>query len=199
MSDVGVIYEANVATASVEGIASLEFDALLDENHDWSNDITANPVERGAPVTDHIIENPDKFRLTAMVGESSLLGAADGAESLTQKAFDTLRELCKKRETVTVYTKYMTYEDMGISSVGVPRSNANGDSLTFAIEFVKIRIVSTQSVKVPAGISKKLNKKAGDAVQKKTEPQKTTGAKQPIATTPEEKSGSVLSSLFGVK
>lgn len=197
MSDVGVIYEANVATASIEGIASLEFDALLDENHEWSNDITANPVERGSPVADHIIENPDKFRLTAMVGESSLLGSADGAESLTQKAFDTLRELCKKGETVTVYTKYMTYEDMGISSVGVPRSNANGDSLTFSIEFAKIRIVSTQSVKVPAGISKKLDKKAGESTQKKTEPQKATGAKQPVATT--EQSGSVLSSIFGVK
>ena len=197
MSDAGIIYDARRPQTSLEGIASLEFDVVMEENAEWSNEITSNPVENGAPVTDHIIPQQDKFRLTAMISDASLLGESGEGQTLTQKAHDTLRELHDKRETVTLYTKYRIYESMGISFIGMPRSSANGNSLIFTMEFSEVRIVNTQTTKVPAGISKKLDKKSTDAVKKKTEPQKASGAKQPVPVAPSEKSASVLSGLFG--
>lgn len=197
MSDAGIIYTPERPTASIEGIATLEFDVLVDENHEWSNEITENPVENGAPVTDHIIRQGDKLRMNIMVSDSSLYREAlEETDQPTQKAFDVLRQLMDARETVTVYTKYHVYDNMGIAYIGIPRSIANGNSLTIPIEFKQIRLVNTQTVKVPAGISKKLDKKSTPAVQKKTEPQKNTGAKQPVAPK-DEKQKSVLSTLLG--
>ena len=197
MSDAGIIYTPEKPRASIEGVATLEFDVLIDENHEWSNDITENPVENGAPVADHIIRQSDKLRLNIMVSDSSLYKEVlEGDEQPTQKAFDVLRQLMDARDVVTVYTKFHVYDNMGITYIGVPRSIANGNSLTIPIEFKQIRLVNTQTVKVPAGISKKLDKKSTPAVQKKAEPQKNTGAKQPVAPT-SEKQKSVLSGLLG--
>lgn len=197
MSNAGIIYDARKPSTSLEGIESLEFDVVLDETPEWSNEITTNPVENGAPISDHIIPQSDKFRFTAMISEASLLGASSDDQSLTQKAHDTLRQLHEKRETVTLYTKYRIYENMGISYIGMPRSSANGNAIILTMEFIQVRIVSTQTTKVPPGISKKIDKKSTDSVKKKTEPQKSAGAKQPIPVKPEEKSGSVLSGIFG--
>lgn len=197
MSDAGIIYDALRPQTSVEGVSSLEFDVVMDENAEWSNEITSNPVENGAPVSDHIIPQSDKFRLTAMISDSSLLGETSDGQTLTQKAHDILRELCKKGELVTLYTKYRIYENMGIAFVGMPRSSGGGNALIVTMEFSEVRIVSTQTTKVPPGISKKLDKKSTDSVKKKTEPQKASGAKQPVPVKAEEKSGSVLSGIFG--
>lgn len=197
MSDSGIIFDPQLPTASIEGVATLEFDVLVEEKHEWSNEITSNPVENGAPVADHIIPNADKLSLVIMVGDTSLYAAvAEGEERRAQKAFDVLRQLFDERKPVTVYTKYRVYDNMGISYIGIPRNNANGDSLTVPIEFQQIRLVSTQTTNVPPGISKKLDKKSTDGVKKKTEPQKNTGAKQPVAPKT-EKQQSVLSGILG--
>jgi len=195
MTTMGILFNPGTPNIILDGLATVEFDALLDENHDWSSEVTTNPVENGSPISDHIQLNPDKFKIEATISDSSIiLGAtpADGAQSNTQNAFDLLRSLHEDRKTIIVYSKYRTYTDMAISSIGIPRSAASGDALTFSIEFVNVRIVNTQSTKVPAGISKKLDKKSTDAMNKKTDPKKNTGAQQPV--TP-EKSTSVLSSI----
>lgn len=193
MTAMGVIFDPMSANISVSGIASVDFDALIEEGHEWSNDISTSPVENGSQIADHIIPSPDKFKCTAMISDSSIFGFNDGdTESLTQKTFNLLRQLHEDRQPVVVYTKYFTYVDMAISSIGIPRSGANGDSLQFSMEFTNIRIVNTQTAKVPDGISKKLDKKSTDAMNKKTDPKKNGGGKQP-----EEERGSVLSGIFG--
>jgi len=211
MINLGILYDDKRPTVRFQGIASLEFDVLIEEAHEWSADITTNPVEVGSPVADHILLNPDRFRVTAMVSDSSLTGSfydnvtrrivnqsqESQTETTTQLTFNLLRNMFEDRQTLIVYTKYRTYTDMAISSIGIPRSSANGDSIQFSVEFTNIRIVSTQTVKVPPGISKKVDKKSTDAVKKKTDPQKTGGAKQPTggASTTGSKTdnGSILS------
>lgn len=211
MINLGILYDDKRPTVRFQGIASLEFDVLMDESHEWSADITTNPVEVGSPVADHILLNPDRFRVTAMVSDSSLVGSFyDNVsrriiiqspdvqnETTTQLTFNLLRNMFEDRQTLIVYTKYRTYTDMAISSIGIPRSSANGDSIQFSVEFVNIRIVNTQTVKVPPGISKKADKKATDGVKKKTDPQKTGGSKQPVGGT-STKPGESNSVLFDV-
>lgn len=197
MSENGIIFDPRTPTSSVEGIALLEFDVLLEENHEWGNEVTTSPVENGAPVSDHIIPQSKKYRLTAMVSDSSLYGElAEGADTPTQRAFDILEQLCDSGQLMTVFTKHKIYTDMALTFVGIPRSSANGDSLMFPMEFMQLRLVSTQTTEVPPGISKKLDKKSGESVKKKTEPTKNSGAKQPVAPAT-EKQKSVLSGLFG--
>lgn len=166
---------------------NIELDAVLDESHDWQADATINPVEEGSPVTDHIIEQPDKLKIRGFVSETPLVASESvrgakstpWAESITQPVFDLLRELIKKRELITVYTKYRIYDDMVLTNLTIPRSAATGEAIEFTAEFVHIRKVATQTVDVPDGISAKKDKKSDAGVGKKTEPQKDAGKKQP--------------------
>ncbi len=168
---------------------NIELDAMLDESHEWSADATSNPVEDGAPVTDHVIEQADKLTIRGVVTDaplnasSSILGFIGGgsADNKTQTVFDLLDTLIKKREVLTVYTKHKTYDDMVLTSVTIPRSASVGEAVEFSAEFIHIRKVATQTVDVPDGVSAKPEAKAGGAsgaVSKKSSATKASGKKQ---------------------
>ena len=168
---------------------NIELDAMLDESHEWSAEATSNPVEEGAPVTDHVIEQADKLTIRGVVTDaplnasSSILGLIGGgsADNKTQSVFDLLNTLIKKREVLTVYTKHKTYDDMVLTSVTIPRSASVGEAVEFRAEFIHIRKVATQTVDVPDGVSAKPEAKAGGAggaVSKKASATKASGKKQ---------------------
>ena len=168
---------------------NIELDAVLDESHEWSAEATSNPVEEGAPVTDHVIEQADKLSIRGVVTDaplnasSSILGFIGGgsADNKTQTVFDLLDTLIKKREVLTVYTKHKTYSDMVLTNVTIPRSASVGEAIEFRAEFIHIRKVATQTVDVPDGVSAKPEAKAGGAggaVSKKASATKASGKKQ---------------------
>ena len=168
---------------------NIELDAMLDESHEWSAEATSNPVEDGAPVTDHVIEQADKLTIRGVVTDaplnasSSILGFIGGgsADNKTQTVFDLLDTLIKKREVLTVYTKHKTYSDMVLTNVTIPRSAGVGEAIEFRAEFIHIRKVATQTVDVPDGVSAKPEAKAGGAggaVSKKASATKESGKKQ---------------------
>lgn len=185
-------------------VGNIELDATLAEDHSWSAEATQNPVEDGAPVSDFVIEKPDKLTLRGFMTETPLIASSnvrDYMESLTQNAFDLLRDLIKERIEVTVYTQYFIYDSMILTDLSIPRSSDTGEALEFTAEFVSIRKVETQLVEVPPGISAKKEAKAGGkdgSVAKKAEPQKDGGKKQAneITKTKPERT-SQLGNVFG--
>lgn len=198
---------------------NVELDAVIDETHEWAVEVTTNPVEFGSPVSDHIIQQPDRLRIrcfvtdaplnasssiTAFIGSIGNFLSGEGTEvsNRTQAAFDLLSELVKLKLEMTVYTKHRTYTDMVLTNVTVPRSAADGEAIEFSAEFIHIRKVATQLVGVPDGISAKKEAKADasggagkkgaeSATAKKAEPQKTSKT-QPVTTKP----SSTLSRVF---
>lgn len=167
-------------------LGNIELDATLDENHSWSAEVTQNPVEEGAPVSDHIIEQADKLSLncfvtdTPLVASDTVSGTVNGVSvgNRTQGVFDLLYDLIKRKELVTVYTKYKVYPDMAISDISVPRAAGVGEAIEFRVEFIHVRKVATQLVDVPKGISPKKTAKANKAIANKTEPKKDAGKQQ---------------------
>lgn len=193
---------------------NIELDALLDEAHEWSADVTQNPVEDGSPITDHVITQPDKLRMRCFITDAPLnasssitgfLGSiADFAQgrglrpvsNRTQNAFDLLYELMTLKMEMLVYTKHRTYDDMMLTNVTIPRTASDGEALEFTAEFIHIRKVATQMVEVPDGISSKKDAKAGGAdgsIAKKADPQKQGGKVQPETIKP----SSTLGRVFG--
>jgi hypothetical protein len=77
-----------------------------------------------------------------------------------------------------VYTKHAVYTSMVIESVSIPRNAQLGEEIQFTMELVNVRLVSTQLVTLPPGISPKKTAKASGAVAKKAEPQKAAGQKE---------------------
>jgi hypothetical protein len=158
---------------------NIELDAALDENHEWSAEATSNPVEVGAPVTDHVIDQSDKLRIRGFVTDTPLTSSPSLPQiSRSQDVFDLLYELIKLKEPMTVYTKHKIYDDMVLTNVTIPRAAGVGEAIEFSAEFINIRKVATQMVDVPDGINPKKDKKADAATGKKTEPQKDGGKKQ---------------------
>jgi hypothetical protein len=170
---------------------NIELDANLDEAHEWAAEATTNPVEFGAPITDHVIETPDKIRIRGFVSDSPteslmseqgfarLAGLFNGKKvsSKSQAVFDMLHKLIKAKEPITLYTKHRIYTEMIITSVNIPRASSVGEAIEFTVEFVHIRKVKTKTTDVPKGIGQKKESKSPEA-QKKTEPQKDAGTKQ---------------------
>lgn len=174
---VGILVDIGKSLTSFDnGIISIDLDVTMDEAHEWQNDVTNNPVENGSPISDHIQIMPDKLRITGMISDSAISDAVikqfsgiDDSEFLTrvQTAFDLLRKLKEDRELITVYTRYKIYTDMALTSLSIPRSNQDGDSIQFSIEFMHIRIVNTQTTIMPKGINPKKKAKSDKAVQTK--------------------------------
>lgn len=169
---------------------NIELDAVLDENHEWSAEATSNPVEVGAPVTDHVIEQSDKLKIRGFVTDTPLnlsqsvsgLVNSGSVGNRTQAIFDLLHQLIKLKEPMTVYTKHRIYDGMVLTNVTIPRSAGVGEAIEFTAEFIHIRKVATQMVDVPSDISAKKDAKAGGAngsIAKKAEPTKDAGKKQP--------------------
>lgn len=188
---------------------NVELDANLEEAHEWTAQATENPVEEGAPISDHVIEQSDKLRISGFITDAPLvasqsitgsIGISD-AGSRTQPVFDLLYTLIKKREPIVVYTKHAVYSDMVLTTVNIPRTPGVGEAIEFNAEFIHIRKVATRLVDVPRGISAKGDGKAGAGVQKKAQAQKYKGktetedllAKYPA---PKQVPSSILSSII---
>lgn len=205
---VGILIDIGRSLTSFKSeIVSIDLDVTQDEAHEWTNDVTTNPVENGSPIADHIMPMPDKVTITGMVSNSAIsdaaiqqlqneFGGVDGnvALSRVQTTFDLLRQLKEDRKLVTVYTRYKVYTDMALNSVNIPRSASIGDSINFTASFTHIRIVNTQRVDVPPGIGVK-GKQSSRAVTNKTMPQKDAGNRQAIQGYVAPKSSSVLSGI----
>lgn len=191
MTVAGVLVDVGSATASFEeadsvngSLISIEFDATTEETHNWSNTVTSSPVEQGSNITDNILQNPRKVTLTGVITNAPIFTDAtqpssiDGSpqETIVNRVFGLLSDLIDKSDLITVYTRYKVYSNMAINSLNIPRSVGIGEAIVFTIEFQEVRIVSTQNVTVPAGISAKTDKKIGASVQTKTMPTKNDGA-----------------------
>ena len=57
-------------------IDNIVLDATLSENHDYTNKVTSFPVETGADITDHIVQEPERLTIEGFVTNTpvSLLG-----------------------------------------------------------------------------------------------------------------------------
>lgn len=200
---IGVLVDFGKSPTYVQsGLVSIDLDVSMEEVHEWTNDVTSNPVERGSDITDHIRSMPDKLTISGMISNSGISEDAIQAASIESdrvlSAFDLIHKIKEERKLVSVYTKYKIYENMAIQSISMPRSSGIGDSISFTMQFINVRIVNTKTADVPAGISRKLDKKEGgakSATAKKTEDQKKSGA---TATKEPEKSSSVLSRITGL-
>jgi hypothetical protein len=193
----GLLFDSPVfITKFGNSLGNIELDANLEENHEWVAEATSNPVETGAPITDHVIEQSDKIRIHGFVSNNPITSSFFTAQiSKVQDVFNLLYDLIKLKEPITVYTKYKTYTDMVLTHVNIPKAPQVGDAVEFDAEFMHIRKVATQTADVPKGISAKKTGKSTAALGKKAEPTKDAGNKQGQTTTP--KPSSTLSRIFG--
>ncbi|VFS48077.1 phage baseplate protein [Budvicia aquatica] len=51
---------------------NMEFDVITNESHNWTADVTTNPIETGEVVTDHVQLKPDSLEISGIVSNASI-------------------------------------------------------------------------------------------------------------------------------
>ena len=174
-------------------IGNLRLDCILNESYRLENRLTTYPIEDGATINDHVIEEPDQLSITGFVTDSPVnpWGIIDnvvttvtslGKESRRTTAFELLEEFMKGtlnesnvrvKTPLTVVTGLKTYENMIVVSLSVPRDARTGDTLRFDAIFKKVNIVKTSITQKPK--TENLGAEATDKGEDRLNKGKVTG------------------------
>ena len=138
---------------SIDGIA---FDAWIDSEEKWGADVPSFPVESGFEVSDAIILRPVHLSMTLFLTNTpvtfrQLHGASPHR---VQDVIDRLRQLYFRKEPVTVSTSEADYENMAITSIGLPKKLGTGTAKEIPITFQQIRTVEAATTAVPASLGR---------------------------------------------
>lgn len=144
------------------GLATMQFDVVENEAHEWQNEISAYPVEGLKDASDNIKQKPDELRITGFVSNQPISGILDQAENFadrllngrkrTQEAFNQLSALRDLRVPVTVTTRFRVYTSLGIDNVSIRRVPDAGDAILIDIAFKEVRVVKTSTTQLPPGL-----------------------------------------------
>jgi hypothetical protein len=158
---VKIRYQAATASESTTPqTVEVEFDATLREVPTYSATVTEHPVERGAPITDHVIpqngrvqfevvvtNTPSQLPSTHMGGvtarqENGVLkfsGQFNRVKSVHDEMVALVGKLCSFSNAIR------DYEDMVISNLTAPREARDGRSIRFTFEAQQIRFVEVKT------------------------------------------------------
>ena len=148
----------------------LTLDAAITESHEFNNQVTQFPIENGAVISDHVIEQPEILTIEGFVTNSpvTFLGKIDpfnkgtpipGTGKRTENALTILLDLHngkynvstkkKDRKLIDIVTGLMVHTDMVFVSLTFPRSATTGDTLAFTAKFQHIQVARSEVSKVP--------------------------------------------------
>ncbi len=154
-------------------IGGFVMDVTVMEDHVKENEVTEDPVEEGAAMTNHIRRKSDMLTLQCAVTdhpmgemvtvrskrEAALATLNAAANSLAPVStsqpvdpYGTITEECRAymdrliedREPVVVVTSIRTYDSMALISFRESRTPDTGESMQFTAVLKKIRIVSNE-------------------------------------------------------
>ena len=132
---VSLLFGKKYAQTNVGGVF---LDAVVNENHGYSNRVTAFPIEKGYTISDHVINDPVTLQISGIVSDTPI-NIFTGFNRSTD-SFNRLVRIVEERMIITVVTGIKVYTEMVITSLNVPRDMRSGQSLSFNIELQKIRI-----------------------------------------------------------
>ncbi len=175
-------------------IGAVVVDATVRTKTKADAEVTEHPVEQGANISDHIRVKNEEVTIEGVIANFPM-GVQSGAALTAQAARDfvdqqghgatlkaieenravdalrTLTELKNKAQPVQLTAGVRTWPTMAIKSFEVERSRTTGNALTFTMQLVEIRLVSTQQTTPPTTRA---------AAPKKTKGNKaTTNANEP--------------------
>ena len=162
MAQVGMTYSTGVAST----IGVLQLDALLSEGTDLAAQVTEYPVEDGSPISDHVVVESERLKVSGMITPSDVMQMTAEGRPKLMEAKATLRKILNDRAPVTISTGMDTYVDMVMEKCQISRTN-EGDHLNVDAEFVRIRKTVLRKAAIPPDkTSGSAKGKAGDTKTK---------------------------------
>jgi len=122
-------------------IDKLELDVTIAENHAFNTTVTKFPIEKGANISDHIINDPVRLSMIGFITNSPvrIFGGVPqnlraGLKAIPNRAQNALFQLLALRDAkklFTVVTGLKVYQDMFFESLVFPRDRTTGEALRF--------------------------------------------------------------------
>lgn len=173
-----------VLRETFSGVAGIVIDATVSEEHRSTCELTENPVEEGAKITDHVQLQPSELTIEGVITDSPLgyaligniqnivrsVSTLFGQASRSIDAYKDLLDLQKSRKPFTVITGLKRYENMILTELSVPRTAETGNAIHFRAVMKEIRIVKSKASTLSNSSIPSLAKKAKDVGSKLTDP-----------------------------
>lgn len=162
-------------------MGGLVFDAVFEEQHESTLEVTDNPVETGVVISDHAFMKP--LRLTIHAGVTDTPLNDDPEEGRSKKAFEALTALQARAEPFDVQTGLKLYKNMVCATVRTGQDKDTVNAFIFTADLREVQIVSTQTVKYPPRAKGSTAQQASKAKAKGEQQGKEPNGKQSIAKT----------------
>ena len=137
-------------------INGIEFDALIDEQNNWSATIPEYAVEDGHTISDDIIVGAEQLSLTLFVTDTPVSWKSRHGSYIgrSDDVIDDLKNMYFSGRAVTISTTRKTYKNMGIESLSVSRSSDTGYAKEVQVTCKKINITKTKTTTIPSSYGK---------------------------------------------
>jgi Dit-like tail protein len=122
-------------------------DVTVEEIHLDTLEITRNPVEQGAAVTDHAYKDPPAVIIKT--GWSNSSPQAQGDPNFVNDTYQQFLDLQLSRQPFDIVTGKRSYSNMLISRLQVRTDETTEDALMMECECREFIFVNTQTVTVP--------------------------------------------------
>lgn len=151
------------------------FDTAESVVKDFPSKVTSHPIESGSTITDHVVSQPRKITVNAVISNASFLFAdndpltevgADGRRvpvaGRALSALNQLEEIRDNREKFTLETRDEMFENMVFISFQVPRDKSTGDAARIKFTAQQIETVQRRFATVPQAVAEDDADKAGE-------------------------------------
>lgn len=128
-----------------ENTTILFLDCNLFETHQFTSEVTENPIEDGSSVVDHIINKPLQVQIEAII--SSVSGDLDEAKD----SFSVLNRMRSEGKLVELGTPFELYENMVITELRVintPEITVSNGTIRFSMRLTQVKLVKSLQVTV---------------------------------------------------
>lgn len=122
-------------------LGEIALDVIINESATDTLNITKQPVQQGASITDHAFMEPTQFKATVRF--------KDNLTKSLSKIYQELLDLQKSRVPFNITTPKRIYYDMLISSLGQTTDKTTENVLSILISCQQALIVNVTTVQVP--------------------------------------------------
>lgn len=135
-------------------IDDIEFDALLEENQDYTASIPEYTTEEGFAVSDTIALNAEALAMTLFVTDTPVTWLDRHGTGRTEEVIKKLKDLYFKHTPVTVTTNREVFSNMGIESLSFGKNVETGKAREINITLKKIRVTKIKTTTIPSSYGK---------------------------------------------
>jgi hypothetical protein len=127
---------------------ALRLDIIEQETFSGDVELPRHPVEKGAPVNDHVRPQPQPLEVRGSISSTSMTDEEGTDRDRLSRTLDVLTELAESADLVTVVTPLRVREHMHLKSFRATHDTGLPGTLGVSLNFEPMNVVESQRVKV---------------------------------------------------